>query len=677
MSKLTQQGRTLGVTTAAGEDKLLIESFTMTERMSQLFTFTVDMYSEDRDIKPETIIGKPVSVRVTSHDGDVERYFHGICRRFSQGPEDTRVRSYQLEAVPWLWMLTQTSDCRIFQDMTVPEIIKEIFNDLGFTDFQDELTASYTKWDYCVQYRETDFSFISRLMEHEGIFYFFKHEKDKHTLVLADSPDAHKPCPVAEEVNYIPDIGDDRKSHGILDWQLSQEIRPGKYATRDYNFQMPNKTLDANETSSVKAGGNDKLELYDFPGYNAQQFNKPDQRMGEAETLGKTLAKIRMEEEEAAHLVATGTSNMRGFSPGFSFTLKDKEGRRTKDNPYVLVAVQHAAVQSPPYFSDGTGDNENAYQNSFECIPKKVKFRPPRTTSKPVVHGLHTAVVVGPSGEEIYTDKYGRIKVQFPWDREGKKNESSSCWLRVAQPWAGKQWGAFCWPRIGQEVLVNFMEGDPDQPLCVGSVYNNDNMPPYSMPDNQTRWGLKSRSSKNGSTENFNELRFEDKKDSEEIYFHAERDFNRVVENNDTLKVGFDKMDPGDQTIEVFNSQTVKIGTPQAKEGNQTLEIYKDRTTTLETGNDSLTIKMGNRVTKLSMGNDTTKLDLGKSETEAMQSIELKVGQSSIKIDQMGITIKGMMIKIEGTMMTDVKGLMTTVQGSAMATVKGGVLMIN
>lgn len=675
MSKLTQKGRTLGVTTAAGEDKLLIESFNLSERMSTLFTISVDMYSEDRDIKPETIIGKPVSVRVTSHDDDTERYFHGICRRFAQGPEDARVRSYQLEAVPWLWMLTKTSDCRIFQDKTVPEIIKQVFSDLGFSDFKDELTATYTKWDYCVQYRETDFSFICRLMEHEGIFYFFKHEKDKHTLVLADAPDAHKPCPVAEEVNYIPEVGGGKKYHGILDWQLSQEMCPGKYVTRDYNFQMPDKTLDANEPASVKVGGNDKLEMFDFPGFNAQQFNKPDQRMGDVEKLGKTLAKVRMEEEEAGHLLASGSSNMRGFSPGFSFTLKDKEGRRTKNNPYVLTAVQHAAVQSPPYFSDDVVDN--AYQNSFECMPKKVKFRPPRITGKPVVHGLHTAIVVGPSGEEIYTDKYGRIKVQFPWDREGKKNESSSCWLRVAQPWAGKQWGAFCWPRIGHEVLVNFMEGDPDQPLCVGSVYNHDNMPPYTMPDNQTRSGMKSRSSKDGSTDNFNELRFEDKKDKEEIYFHAEKDFNRVVENNDTLKVGFEKKDSGEQKIEIFNSQTVKIGTPQAKEGSQKTEIYKDRDAKLKTGNDTLKIEMGNRETKLSLGNDTTKLDLGKSETEAMQSIEFKVGQSSIKIDQMGVTIKGMMIKIEGQIMTDVKGLMTTVQGSAMATIKGGILMIN
>jgi type VI secretion system secreted protein VgrG len=275
---------------------------------------------------------------VTSHDADKERYFHAIVRRFAQGPEDNRVRSYQLEAVPWLWMLTQTSDCRIFQDKTVPEIIKQIFSDLGFSDFKDELTGDYKKWDYCVQYRETDFNFISRLMEHEGIFYFFKHEKSKHTLVLADAPDAHKPAPTAENVDYIPEQGGDKKkSHGILEWQLSQEMRPGKYTTRDFHFQMPDKNLEAKETSSVKVGGNDKLEMYVYPGYNQEQFNKPDQRMGDPEPYGKSLAKIRMEEEEAGHLIFSGMGNMAGFSAGFQFTLKDKEGRRTKDNPYVLT----------------------------------------------------------------------------------------------------------------------------------------------------------------------------------------------------------------------------------------------------------------------------------------------------------------------------------------------------
>jgi type VI secretion system secreted protein VgrG len=317
-------------------------------------------------------------------------------------------------------------------------------------------------------------------------------------------------------------------------------------------------------------------------------------------------------------------------------------------------------------------------------------------------------VVVGNSGDEIFTDKYGRVKVQFHWDRLGTSDPNSSCWIRVGTMWSGVQWGTIFIPRVGQEVIVAFEEGDPDQPIIVGSVYNDQHMPPYTLPDNMTQSGILSRSTLNGTADNFNQLQFEDKKGSEFIYFHAEKDFTRVVENNDSLDVGASKKDKGDQTvtiynnqttkigtqncddgsqsITVFNDQTVKIGDPQAKSGCQTITVYKDRTETVKTGNESVTIEKGNRSVEISMGNEslaikmgnqTTKLDLGASSTEAMQSITLKVGQSSIVIDQMGVTIKGMMISVQGQVQTEVKGLMTSVSGDAMLTVKGGITMIN
>jgi type VI secretion system secreted protein VgrG len=319
-------------------------------------------------------------------------------------------------------------------------------------------------------------------------------------------------------------------------------------------------------------------------------------------------------------------------------------------------------------YVSGPATSRTIYQNSFTSIPASTNFRPSRITPKPMIHGIQTALVVGPSGEEIWTDKYGRVKVQFYWDREGKKDDKSSCWIRVGHPWSGKNWGAIHIPRIGQEVLVSHMEGDPDRPLITGMVYNAETMPPYGLPDNKTQSGIKTRSSKNGGSDNFNELRFEDKKDQEEVYFHAEKDFNRVVENNDSLKVGFDKKDDGNQSIEIFNNQDVKIGTSQSKDGSQTIQIWKNRSTELKMGNDDL---------HLDMGNQTTKLDLGQSQTEAMQSIELKVGQSSIRLDQMGVTIKGMMITIEGQMMTEVKGMMTQVIGNAMLQAQGAITMIN
>jgi len=389
------------------------------------------------------------------------------------------------------------------------------------------------------------------------------------------------------------------------------------------------------------------------------------------------------------------------------------------DGKYVLTSVSHSA--SLDSYRAGSQD-EFRYTNQFTSQPLELPFRPARLTPKPVVQGTQTAVVVGPPGEEIWPDKYGRVKVQFRWDREGKNDAKSSCWVRVTTMWAGKQWGMVHIPRIGQEVVVAFEEGDPDQPLIVGSVYNFEQMPPYNLPDHKTQSGLKSRSSKQAGAANFNELRFEDKKDSEQIYVHAEKNFDGVIENNETRKVGFEKKDNGDQTIEVFNNQVLKVGCSKASDGSQTIDVYKDRTETVETGNETVTIKKGNRTVKvdtgndthtiktgnrtvqldkgndthqlkmgnrdvkidlgndaltIKMGNQTTKLKLGKSSTEAMQGIELKVGQSSIKIDQMGVTIKGMMVKIEGQIQTEVKGLMTTVQGSAMTTVKGAITMIN
>jgi type VI secretion system secreted protein VgrG len=467
------------------------------------------------------------------------------------------------------------------------------------------------------------------------------------------------------------------------------EFRPGKVAHTDYNFETPSTSLMSNTNSLVKLPGNDKFELYDYPG---EYMVKGD---------GDAQVKVRMEEQEAPHDVVNAASRCRTFSPGLKFTVEEHHVPAEKGQKYLLTAVQHQCRMGAYLVGDEAITIE--YQNTFTCIPETVVFRPARITPRPSVPGIQTAVVVGPKGEEIYTDKYGRIRVQFHWDREGKKDEKATCWCRVAQPWAGKQWGFQFIPRIGHEVVVHFVEGDADHPLVIGSVYNAENMPPLEVPANQTQSGVKTRSTKQGSAENFNQLRFEDKKGSEEVYFHAEKDFNRVVENNDTTKVGFEKKDKGDQTIEIFNNQTLKVGCAQASDGSQTIEVWKDRTEKVKTGNEKVTIEKGNRDVEVSMGNDThkikmgnrdvqidmgndaltikmgnktTKLNLGKSEEEAMQSIELKVGQSSIKIDQMGVTIKGMMITVEGQMMTEVKGMMTQVNGSAMLKAGGGITMI-
>ena len=644
--------RQIQIDSPLGKDQLIATYFEGSEAISEHFGFHLELISPQLAIKPEDILGKSVTIQLMFPQSK-QRYFNGIVVRFAPGPMWSRGnRRYTAELAPWTWLLTRTTDCRIFENKTAPDIVKEIFKDLGFSDFELNLKGNHPQREYCVQYRETDFNFVSRLLEEEGIFYFFKHEKGKHTLVLADQTSGYLDCKDKEATfSSNPDARDK-----ITQWRNGYNYRPGKWMQRDYNFERPTDDLKTNKNTVINIPQNQKFELFDYPGLYT---NKGD---------GNEVTKYRMEAEEAAFQAVEGEGNLSFFSPGYKFNLNDHECKDEQGN-YVLTSVNHVATD----YTHVSGEGPPAeYSNSFTCMPSKRVFRPARTTPKPIVYGPQTAVVTAPQGEEIDTDKYGRIHASFFWEREGK----NSCWMRVAQSWASKQWGEVFIPRKGMEVVVHFLEGDPDRPLVTGCVYNADNMPPYALPGNKTQSGLKTRSTTNGTESNFNELRFEDKKGSEEVYFHAEKDFNRVVENNDTLKVGFDKKDKGDQTVEIFNNQTVKVGTPQASEGSQTIEIYKDRTQTLKTGNETLKVEMGNQSTTLSMGNQSTKLNLGASTHEAMQSIELKVGQSSVKIDQMGVTITGMMIKIDGQIQTQVNGLMTQVTGTAMLQLSGGITMI-
>ncbi len=662
MSTFIQDERAIFLETPLGKDVLVLTSFAGREEMSRLFHFDLEMLSKKDDLKPQGIVGKSVSFYVRHADGS-PRYFNGFVNRFAFCGTTDRGSFYRAQVVPWLWFLTRTSDCRIFQNKSVPDVVKQIFGDLGFNDFELQLSGSHPAWEYCVQYRETDFNFVSRLMEQEGIFYYFKHQQGKHTLVLGDHAGAYvelKDKDVQFQSNLSqPEIIDQLKS-----WQHEYEFRSGKCAETDYYFETPSADLMTHANTIVPLPGNSKYELYDFPG----EYEKKGD--------GQSDVKIRMEEEEAWYDMVHATSDCRSFSPGGKFSVTKHHAKGEQGKPYVVVSVRHTVEMGGAYVS-GADMSRTIYSNSFTSIPASATFRPPRITPKPMIHGIQTALVVGPSGEEIWTDKYGRVKVQFYWDREGKKDDKSSCWIRVGHPWSGKNWGAIHIPRIGQEVLVSHVEGDPDRPLITSMVYNAETMPPYGLPDNKTQSGIKTRSSKDGGSDNFNELRFEDKKGQEEVYFHAEKDFNRVVENNDSLKVGFDKKDDGNQSIEIFNNQDVKIGTSQAQDGSQTIQIWNNRQKTINQGNETIVLEMGNRSTELKMGNDSTKLDLGQSQTEAMQSIELKVGQSSIRLDQTGVTIKGMMISVEGQMMTEVKGLMTQVTADAMLQAQGAITMIN
>jgi type VI secretion system secreted protein VgrG len=513
MAGFTQEKRQIAVTTPLGKDVLLLTAFTGEEELSRLFRFDLDMLSSNPGIAAKDIVGKSVTVSVHPPGGTV-RYFNGLVSRFSAGSLQFRsLRQYRAEVVPWLWFLARTADCRIFQNKTAPDIVEQIFKDLGFSAYELNLKATYVKREYCVQYRETDFNFVSRLLEQEGIFYWFRHENGKHTLVLADQASAYKDC-LEKDVEYSP--GSFVPNH-VSEWEHRYEFRPGKWAQTDYNFETPSTSLMTNTNTVVKLPGNDRYEVYDYPG---EYLKKGD---------GEAATKVRMQGDEVPFDVVAGAGTCSTFTPGGKFTLKKHDCASEAGKGYVITSIRHEANEA----SYQTGEAPVfTYRNSFTCVPDAVTFRPARTTPEPVVQGPQTAVVVGPSGEEIYTDKYGRVKVQFFWDREGKKNENSSCWIRVAQGWAGKNWGIVFHPRVGQEVVVSFLEGDPDRPLITGRVYNADQMPPYELPKNQTQSTIKSRSSKGGGTTNFNELRFEDKKGNEQVFLHAEKDMDWRVKND-------------------------------------------------------------------------------------------------------------------------------------------------
>ncbi len=478
---LTQDNRLITIETPLGKDVLLLEEFRGREEISGLFSFDLKMFSKDHDIPFKDIIGKNVSLSIQL--GKLEtRYFHGIISCFSQNgctheaDSKERLSFYSATMVPWFWLLTRTSNSRIFQDLSTIDIVKQIFQEKNFKDFKIETQGSYDPKVYCVQYRETDFNFISRLLEEEGLYYFFEHEEKKHTMVIADSSEKHKLCHEEDSlVSYHTTSGGLQEADVITSFDKTQEIRAGKYTFTDYNFEVPNMNLKVNTSTNQDIGPGDR-EIYDYPGGYATMSH------------GEQLLNVRMQEEETQITTLKGTGNCRFFTTGYSFKLSDHYREELNDKKYVLTTIEHSATQSG--YKSGTATAE--YSNNFTSIPFEVPFKPLRKTPKPFVRGTQPAIVVGQSGDEIYTDEYGRVKVQFIWDREGKKDEKSSCWIRVSQPWAGAGWGGMFLPHVGHEVIVSFEEGDPDRPIITGRVYHGVNLVPDELPANKTKSSIRS-----------------------------------------------------------------------------------------------------------------------------------------------------------------------------------------
>lgn len=516
----TQIRRPFRIKTPLGDDALLLESFEGHDRISTPYRYVLKVLSEDANINMAGLLQKPAVLSLALND-QTERHIHGNINRFKLLEySDDGLAAYEMEIVPWIWFLNLFSNCRIFQNKSVPDIIKTVFHDRGFSDFRDDLHGSYGPRDYCVQYRETDFNFVSRLMEDEGIFYFFEHTEEKHTLVLGDHNTTFTDCPNQPKARFLPSKGGALEEDIVYTIASEVRVETGTASLTDYDFEKPRTNLFA----TLAAAG---------PGEDGEDYDAPGNYRTKSE--GDRYARIRLEEKEVRLVALHGSGNCMGFECGCKFTLTDHY-REALNAGYTIVALDQRGVNTS--YRAGEPDAFD-YKNTFEAIPGGVPFRPPRLSRKPFVRGSQTAVVVGKAGEEIWVDKYGRIKVQFFWDRHGKADENSSCWMRVGQSWAGKQWGAVFTPRIGQEVIVTFLEGDPDRPLITGSVYNADQMPPYTLPDEMTKSAIKSLSSKGGG--GFNEFRFEDKKGSEQVFIHGQKDMDVRVENDRKEWIGEDR----------------------------------------------------------------------------------------------------------------------------------------
>ncbi len=611
----TNDKKSLLSITSSAESPLTAVRMVAHETISEPFRFEIEVVAADT-VNPTAMLNKPACVAV-NHGGKTTRYFHGIVAEFGLLEQSGTVdKLYRMILVPQLVQAGIRSDCRMFFNKTAEDILKTIFNDAGVTKVAFRLYSQPAQRKATAQFNETSLHFATRLMEEEGWYYFFEHDSDSHTLVVTNDNNGFYTIP-----GTTLRLGVGTTADMLTEFRKPEAFAPGKVTLKDYDFEVPSKNLKVEQNTVLKHGGTGNRPVFHWPALTRDTG------------LAKNRARWRMEAAEAAvSLIAAGGDNA-SLIAGGKFKLRNEAGAET---PYVVRQITYFAEDE----SERAGVAKAATcSNSFTAFPNSVPWRQPMATTRPRMEGLHTAKVLAPSGEEIHTDDQGRIKIRFFWDWREDATADNSEWVRVVQPWAGNQWGGQFIPRVDTEVAVAFMDADPDRPIVIGGFYNGTDKPIFPVAE-KTKLGFRSRSVTKGGTDAFNELTFDDKKGSELLFLHAQKDMTTEVENN------------------------------------QKLTVENDRTVTINKGNETVTLKQGNQTTELKLGDISVKCDVGSITMEAMQSITLKVGQSSVKIDQMGVTVSGMMIKIEGQVQTEVKGLMTQVSGSAMLQLSGGIIMI-
>lgn len=644
----TQDGRLLAIHTPLGKDFLLLDKINGSEGLSRLFSFDLELLHEEEQagyqptaVAATSLLGEAVTITIDQRDGTM-REITGIVNRFSQGIRHSRFTFYQASIVPHVWLLTQKYQSRIFQHQSVPDILKVVFE--GF-EILWQIQGVTNKRNYCVQYRESDFDFASRLMEEEGIYYYFEHTGGKHKMVVANTPQSHPSCPSKEKIPFFIDVTREAEDFvtSVNSWITDERLQTGKVMLSDFNFQLPTKILSSDQTSVFTVKDNKKLEYYDYPGGYGRKYDGVSSSGGlqnselmNVETDKTESVMTMMQSLDAGYRVVRGTGDCSSMTPGYRFTLFNHPNA-SENGVHVITEVTHSAHQNPEYTSGE--DSENPYANTFTCIVHgsgKPPFRPSRRTPKPIVYGSQTAFVVGPAGEEIFTDKYGRVKVEFHWNRDRKVDESSSCWIRVGHMWAGNRWGTMFIPRIGMEVIVNFLEGDPDQPIITGCVYNPSTMPPYTLPDEKTKTTVKSNSSKGGG--GFNELRFEDKKGSEQVFIHAEKNQDVRVKSDSLEFIGRDRhlIIDSEQFEKVKKDKHLNVGGDHNEKVGGSISMQAG-TDFEEKAGTKFAVDAGTEI-HLKSGTNLT--------IETGTSLTLKVGANFININPGGIFIKGTMVMI-------------------------------
>lgn len=575
------------------------------EALGRPFKLEVDLLSDSDSLDLKEILAKPASVLLERLDGTL-REFNGLVTEFSLVGEHGKFARYRCVLRPALWFIGQNRKCRIFQNKSVPEIVMDLLRERGITDFEDLISDTHRKWEFLVQYRESDLNFINRILEQEGIYYFFKHDGGKHIMVLLDSSATHETVEDFVEVPFFSPLTSKVRTDDHIDsWFTKREIRPDKVTLVDFNFESPLPFLTEGAVAPLDNDHGD-AEVYDYP----------------AEAVDKDQAEIqarrRLEELQAEHEIVTGSGPVRGLFPGAKFKLTNFP-RDDQNKDYVIISASYEI--STAQFESNVVDNlQPTFRFSFRAIDAKQQYRSPSITRKPVVEGPQTALVVGPEENEIFTDEFGRVKLKFHWDPAPEADASSSCFVRVAQVWAGDGWGGMHIPRIGQEVIVSFLEGDPDRPIITGRVYNGFNRPPYPLPDNQTQSGLKSHSSPGGSPDNFNEIRFEDKKGEEELHVQAEKDMSTLVKHN--------------RTTDILRNDTLNIHGDQFIHIHGNLSMTVDGVTDKDNPDKSKPVKSSLGVTGAHRIDASDTIDI-----QAPNKMTLTVGGSTITITPSSITL--------------------------------------